>query len=81
MLACMSAPVRHPWLFAYLVGVILIAWWPWNGWMLFFAGFPRLRRSYKRAMARDAASEAARSRDVLQELEALVRRESGSRGP
>jgi hypothetical protein len=38
-----------------------------------FAGFRRLRRSYKRAMARDAASEAARSRLIAKELDAMAR--------
>lgn len=69
----MRATARHPLMMTYLVAVILLAWWPWNGWLVLFAGFRRLRRSYKRAMARDAASEAARSRLIAKELDAMAR--------
>ena len=69
----MSATARHPLMMTYLVAVILLAWWPWNFWLVFFAGFRSLRRAYKRAMTRDAASEAARRRNIAKELDALAR--------
>jgi len=45
-----------------LVAIILLAWWPWNFWLIIVLASRRLRRSYKdsaTAAARPAANQQA----------------------
>ena len=73
-LSAMNAIARHPLMAAYLVAVILLAWWPWNFWLVFIAGFRRGRRSNKAFAPREAAKAAAPDAErLLRELAHMQR--------
>jgi hypothetical protein len=42
-------------LLVYLVGVVLLAWWPWNGWLVVGAAYGWNRRHKSRARRLAAA--------------------------